>query len=81
VPKVFEINGYKFFFFSNEGIPLEQCHIHVRKNSALAKFWITDKAELSDTYGFSSAELSFLERTINVNIQKIREAWNAFFIG
>jgi len=40
MPKVFEINGYKFFFFSNEGIPLEQCHI-----------------------------------------QKIREAWNAFFIG
>ncbi|MBO5116749.1 MAG: DUF4160 domain-containing protein, partial [Treponema sp.] len=40
MPKVFEINGFKFFFFSNEGNPLEPCHIHVRKSGCLAKLWI-----------------------------------------
>jgi hypothetical protein len=34
VPKVFEYGGYKFFFFSNEGEPMEPCHVHVRKGSA-----------------------------------------------
>lgn len=38
-------NGYRFFFFSNEGSPLEPCHIHIRKHGALAKFW-TDKENL-----------------------------------
>ncbi|HIS66667.1 MAG TPA: DUF4160 domain-containing protein, partial [Candidatus Scatomorpha merdipullorum] len=38
MPKVFEIDGFKFFFFSNEGNPQEPCHIHVRKGNGLAKF-------------------------------------------
>ena len=48
MPKVFEINGFKFFFFSNEGNPLEPCHIHVRKSGCLAKLWITDKVDIAD---------------------------------
>jgi len=40
MPVIFRHKGYRFFFFSNEGIPLEPCHIHVKKGSAVAKFWI-----------------------------------------
>jgi hypothetical protein len=40
VPKIFELEGYKFFFFSNEGNPLEACHVHVRKQSSRATFWV-----------------------------------------
>lgn len=49
MPKVFEVYGYKFFFFSNEGSPLEPCHIHVRKNGNLAKFWIKKMPSLRTT--------------------------------
>lgn len=40
MPKVFEWNGYRFHFFSNEGDPREPVHVHVTKAPATAKFWI-----------------------------------------
>ncbi|MBO4628386.1 MAG: DUF4160 domain-containing protein [Treponema sp.] len=43
MPTVLNKKGYRFFFFSNEGNPLEPCHIHVRKNGALAKFWVSEE--------------------------------------
>lgn len=79
MPKVFDENGYKFFFFSNEGIPIEPCHIHVRKNSSLAKFWIKETAMLASSYGFSAEELNYIESVINKNLNRIKEAWNEFF--
>lgn len=54
MPAVFCEKGFTFFFFSNEGNPLEPCHIHVRKDGNLAKFWVTDKVSLADSYGFSA---------------------------
>lgn len=79
MPKVFEIYGYKFFFFSNEGNPLEPCHIHVRKNGNLAKFWIKENAELADNIGFSSSELKNIQEILNEKKLLVKEAWNEFF--
>lgn len=79
MPKVLEINGYRFFFFSNEGNPLEPCHIHIRKGGALAKFWIEPSIHLADSYGFSSKELREIEDIIDGNVLRIKEAWNEFF--
>lgn len=71
MPTVFSEKGFRFFFFSNEGSPLEPCHIHVRKDGA--KFWVSDKIELADSYGFSA------EKIISKNMTKIKGAWNEFF--
>ena len=81
MPKVFEINGFKFFFFSNEGNPLEPCHIHVRKSGCLAKLWITDKVDIADNIGFSASELNEIKKMAENNIILITEAWNDFFNG
>lgn len=40
MPVIFFLEGFKFFFFSNEGDPREPMHVHVRKDSNLAKFWL-----------------------------------------
>jgi hypothetical protein len=40
MPVVFRYHGYKFFFYSNEGNPLEPAHIHVRLAGKEAKFWL-----------------------------------------
>lgn len=40
MPVVFRYKGYRFFFFSNEGDPLEPMHIHVRRGEATAKLWM-----------------------------------------
>lgn len=79
MPSVLSEKGFRFFFFSNEGSPLEPCHIHVRKGGNLAKFWVSDKIELADSYGFSAEELNEAEKIASKNIVKIKKAWNEFF--
>lgn len=79
MPKVLEINGYKYFFFSNEGNPQEPCHIHVRKAGNLAKFWIGNQVSLAENIGFSASELKEIKRIAAENAELIKEAWNEFF--
>lgn len=79
VPKVFESNGYKFFFFANEGNPKEPLHIHVRKGERVAKFWIEPEISLDENYGFRSQELSWIQEEIEKNRELIRGKWNDFF--
>ena len=40
MPKIFDWKGYRFFFFSNEGDPLEHIHVHVKKGENVAKYWV-----------------------------------------
>ena len=79
MPTVLNEKGYKFFFFSNEGNPLEPCHIHVRKHGALAKYWVGTNCNLAENYGFTAKELNEIADIINSNISNIKEAWNGFF--
>ncbi|MBQ0052118.1 MAG: DUF4160 domain-containing protein [Treponema sp.] len=81
MPKVFEENGFRYFFFSNEGNPLEPCHIHVRKSGKLAKLWVGDTVSLADNIGFSAKELNEILKLAEKNQVKIKEAWNEFFKG
>jgi hypothetical protein len=76
MPKVFEWNGYRFFFFSNEGTPLEPCHIHVRKGEKRAKFWLDPIVCLAESYEMHSGELSALERVVEANDDLIRRRWH-----
>lgn len=39
MPTVLRLEGYKFFFYSDEGDPREPAHIHVFKSGSEAKFW------------------------------------------
>lgn len=71
MPTVFRENGYRFFFYSNEGIPIEPCHIHVRQGSSVAKFWIEPMVSLDHSYGFSPAKLRKLAKTIIDNKELI----------
>ena len=79
MPKIFEWEGFKFFFFSNEGNPLEPCHIHVRKGEKIAKFWILYEIFIDSSWGMSSKELKELEEQIIENRKLIEEKWNEFF--
>jgi hypothetical protein len=79
MPVVFVLRGYRFFFFSNEGDPREPIHIHVRKDSKLAKFWIEPDVTLADSYGFSARELNSIARMINNRKSEIEDAWHEHF--
>ncbi|HEY6172564.1 MAG TPA: DUF4160 domain-containing protein [Candidatus Kapabacteria bacterium] len=59
MPKVFEINGFIFYFYSQEGN--EPPHIHVRKAGASAKYWLSPP-EIVENYGFSPSQIRLLQR-------------------
>ncbi len=79
MPVIFRYQGYRFFFFSNEGNPLEPCHIHIRKGGNIAKFWLVPEIKLAESYGMSSPELRKLSQLVKQNETLIKEKWNAYF--
>jgi hypothetical protein len=79
MPTVFRHQGYRFFFYSNEGDPLENAHIHVRQGEKIAKFWITPAITVAESYGMNSTELNKLCKVIAENKKLIQDHWNDFF--
>ena len=79
MPKVFEWNGYKFFFFSNEGTPSEPLHVHVRKGEKVAKFWIEPLVSVAYNFEMTSKELKELQAVVEQNVAMIRSKWNDYF--
>lgn len=79
MPVVFRYKGYRFFFYSNEGDPLEPRHIHVRKEESVAKFWVDPQISVAESYGIKSSELRGLMRVIAENRELIERCWNEYF--
>ena len=76
MPTVARIGPYRFFFFSNEGT--EPPHIHVQRETRLAKFWLEPVA-LGRAYGFGATELRKVERLVVENKRMFLEAWDEYF--
>ncbi|MBN2092173.1 DUF4160 domain-containing protein [candidate division KSB1 bacterium] len=81
MPVILRHKGYQFFFFSNEGNPLERVHIHVRKGDKTAKFWLYPIVSLAGAFGLKSNELAELEKFILLNRDFIERKWNEYFRG
>lgn len=78
MPTVLRWNGYRFYFFSNEGT--EPPHIHVDKAGCTAKFWL-EEVELARNIGFNARELAELSAKIADQRQEFLEAWRGYFGG
>jgi hypothetical protein len=76
MPTVLLVNGYRFFFFSNERN--EPIHIHVEKAEKYAEYWI-EPLFVAVNYGFTSKELREISILIEKNEFLIRERWNEHF--
>jgi Domain of unknown function (DUF4160) len=79
MPVVFRYKGYRFFFYSNEGNPLEPLHIHVRKGGAVAKIWLEPVVSLAESYALNSSELRELMDVARKNKEQIERYWNEYF--
>jgi hypothetical protein len=78
MPTILFINGWRFFFYSNEGN--EPIHIHVQKAEAEAKFWIViDIYEIEEafSYNLSPADKREIKKLIYLNLDYILEKWNS----
>ena len=78
MPTVLRWNGYRFYFFSNEGA--EPPHIHVDKGGCTAKVWLEDLS-VARAIGFSNREIVELSDKVREQREAFREAWRAYFGG
>ena len=79
MPKVFEWNGYRFHFYSNEGDPREPIHIHVSRPGAKAKFWLFPEVELAYNRGYDARTVKRLQEVVEQRRAEIEEVWNDYF--
>lgn len=78
MPKVFEKDGFVFFFDSNDHSPI---HIHVRYGGGEAVFNVEVDVELRDSHGLKVKELSKAELLAIENQTLIQEKWHEHFGG
>lgn len=81
MPVVFRLNGYRFFFYSNEGDPLEPVHIHVFKDGAEAKFWLHPEVHVAYNAGFNARTQAMLSRVTDEHRDEIEKAWHDHFFA
>jgi hypothetical protein len=76
MPTVLSIGAYRFFFVSlDRGEPP---HIHVRRESMVAKFWL-DPVVLERAGGFNRAELNAVAKLVHEHRATFLERWYEFF--
>ena len=78
MPNIFLLEGYRFFFFSNEGNSREPVHVHIRKNGHRAKFWLHPVC-LANNQGYTGKELNKLAQTVEARKDEIERAWHEHF--
>jgi len=76
MPRLFKVNGIRFFFFSNEGN--EPIHVHVEKAEKYAKFWLNPIC-LARNLHFSSTELGKIRDIIEDQKSEIERKWKEHF--
>ena len=75
MPTNLKVNGYRFFFYSNDHLPR---HIHVEKAEKTAKF-LLDPVELLNSKNFSASELREIRILIQQNINLLTTSWDEYF--
>ena len=79
MPTIFRYDGFRFFFYSNEGDPREPIHIHVMGANGEAKFWIASEVILAESAGLDARTLRRLTGVIEARRMEIERAWHDYF--
>ena len=73
MPKIFEQDGYRFFFYSNEHRPI---HVHVRYGGGEAVFEVEEAIELRESMGLKMRELARAHELAEEHRQLIIDKWH-----
>lgn len=79
MPTVLRLEGFKFFFYSDEGDPREPAHIHVFKAGSEAKFWLTPDVQLARNDGFDAKTLRKITAMVSHHRDQLERAWHDYF--
>jgi hypothetical protein len=76
MPTVLRDGPYRFFFYAGDRD--EPPHIHVERDSNVAKFWL-DPLRMQMSGGFNKIEISRIENLVEENREILAGSWNEFF--
>ncbi len=77
MPKIYEQNSYRFFFYSAEGD--EPCHVHIKKGEGDGKIWL--EPELKEEYllDFKSQEKKQIRKIVQEQRDYFIQRWYEYF--
>jgi len=75
MPTVLRIDGFRFFFFSNEHTPE---HIHIEKDDMYARIEL-ESLRVTDSYNISSKDLKKLIELVVKNKKQLQKEWDEYF--
>jgi len=76
MPKVLEIKGYIFYFFSSDCA--ERTHVHVKKGTGNGKIWLRPEIEVFYLKGFKQQETRQILKLVEENRVQLIEKWDAY---
>ena len=76
VPTLLIVEGFRFFFFSNEGT--EPPHVHVERGDGHAKYWL-EPVELVASTRMKLQELRRVRLLVVEHETEFREKWREHF--
>ena len=76
MPTVLYINGFRFYFFSNENN--EPMHIHIEKAEGSGKIWL-EPFEIEYLYGFTKKQEKQIKEIAQNNLETFKNKWNEHF--
>lgn len=79
MPTLFRDQGFRFFFYSNEGDPREPAHVHVSGGGGEAKFWLRPQVSVARSAGLDARSLRRLAGLIEARRDEIERAWDEHF--
>ena len=79
MPTVFRHDGFRFFFYSNEGSPREPAHIHVMGAGGEAKLWLRPEVAIAESQGLDARALRRLCGVVEERREMIERAWHDYF--
>ena len=77
MPTILFINGFRFYFYSNEND--EPMHIHIEKAKGNGKVWLKPDITIAYMHNFSPNEIRHIIEIIEQEIVTLRNKWNEFF--
>lgn len=77
MPKILEVNGFRFFFYSADGD--EPCHVHIQKGKGDGKVWLEPDVKPEYLEDFKSQEKREIRKIIEENKDYLIEKWYEYF--
>jgi len=76
VPTILNAQGYRFFFFSQEHLPI---HVHIQKGGARARIVLEPEIEIDKNYGFTPPQIRTIIQLIEQHYDYLTQQWHETF--